>query len=685
MSQEKVLKTLEDLGFTQSDARVYIFLSKRGPQKGSVIAKFLKIPRQTLYFTITNLQKKGLVTASLQRPAKFSVVPFDKVLDMFVKAKLEEAQRMQINKNELLSDWQSIALPETEETSAKFTVIEGRNNIYSKIQQMLEETERKVDFITNVTGLLRADEFGLFDATLSLATKIKVRFLTEISEKNISNLKILYNKKLNSRLNIEGRIPDLGSNLFPSMVIRDDAEVLFLITSKEDSSVPIQDNLCLWTNCKSLVQAFRGIFEELWDNSTDIQKKIVEIETGEPSPKTCIIKDMNNARKRFEEVVNSAKQEILVVTSAGLIKFWKNIVQKESPVERDVATKIMAPITSDNLSVVQEMLKCCSVRHVSPGYLESTIIDGKHLFQTKKESSIDGEKSRDIPDFKNTFYTTDPEYVEKMRNMLLAVWDNARSPSILTLDISTYLPVQRFLPVSDEEYSFSKSDSPYRKMTTFVEEKPGTMNTKILDGIINATKYPAKNWPRDILREYGSGASAVIHPPQHFNLPDMLVFVRNYNKQSSFGQEEFLLVYTSTSDVYLPAAFVTDNPRRLDVKNAFYKGTAIHNNIQLVKRDQLQVRVHGNTVFAGWSVPIPIHSGPYVLPPSCILFEGYGKLKTGELTFKIPSGEKRTLEYNGYDAFVTLFHPASKYAGPGTTGTISRDLITTTYPPAAVQ
>jgi len=49
----------------------------------------------------------------------------------------------------------------------------------------------------------------------------------------------------------------------------------------------------------------------------------------------------------------------------------------------------------------------------------------------------------------------------------------------------------------------------------------------------------------------------------------------------------------------------------------------------------------------------------------------------------MPSGSTTVVESNGFDAFATFFHPASKYAGSGTEATISRDLILTTYPPSA--
>jgi hypothetical protein len=80
-------------------------------------------------------------------------------------------------------------------------------------------------------------------------------------------------------------------------------------------------------------------------------------------------------------------------------------------------------------------------------------------------------------------------------------------------------------------------------------------------------------------------------------------------------------------------------------------------------------------------VPIPLLLPSYVLPPSCLLFEGYSKLKTGVAEFDYPSGVKLTAEYIGIDSFVTFFHPSSKYSGPGTDGIFGRDIVVTVYPP----
>ena len=89
----------------------------------------------------------------------------------------------------------------------------------------------------------------------------------------------------------------------------------------------------------------------------------------------------------------------------------------------------------------------------------------------------------------------------------------------------------------------------------------------------------------------------------------------------------------------------------------------------------MQIRVHGNTLFAGWTVPIPLYPSEHVLPPACVLIEGYGDIKTDAYRIIEPSGAEVKVKQNGFDAFVTFMHPSSKYSGPGTDGFLIRDFF----------
>jgi sugar-specific transcriptional regulator TrmB len=426
MSQEKVLKTLANLGFADWDAKVYVLLAKRGPIKARDAAKALKISKQRLYPLLKKLQSKGIVNSTLERPARFTAVEFEKVLDSFLKARMEQARRIQKNKKEILADWQSITIAERDSSPAKFTVIEGRSHVYSKIQQMIQDTREKLSFVTTVHNIARADQYGLFDAAINhpLKSKIRFRFLSELSNQNAKAMKALLEKIPKANFDIKGKAPDLGLKLCPRMVIKDEAEAMFFIDPKE-GEFSGKDDVCLWTNCKSLVHGFLAMFEDLWLKATDIEKKIATIETGKPTPKGHIISDARIAYEKYQEALHAAKEEIIMTTSAkGLVDYLKDIPLLKKLVERGVSIKIMAPIEGKNVEAVQQLLKFCKVRNISPSYQETTIIDGKYLFQFNKPPS-DQEKheKREInTNFKDTFHTNDLEYVEKTKNMLNRIW-----------------------------------------------------------------------------------------------------------------------------------------------------------------------------------------------------------------------------------------------------------------------
>jgi sugar-specific transcriptional regulator TrmB len=689
VGEETIEKALKNFGLTETEAEVYIFLAKHGVLKIREIARQMKKDRAQVLRILKSLQSKGLVEATLEVPTRYTAVSFERVIDSRIKAKRDEAALIESTKNELLSYWKKIGKTPLEPSLEKFVVIEGERKIYPKIAQMIKETKNQFLSVSTVADLARGIQFGIFEEMVghSLKQKVQFRFVTEVSKQNVGGVKSLLKRILKTEVNIKGRNPDLGLSLFPRMVIRDNEEIVFFI--KPRSASEELNDLCLWTNCTDLVQAFTVVFEDMWRNSTDIQTKISEVETGIRATKeTYIISDAETARKKYDETVDSAKKEIIVTTSSqGLSEICKNEHILNGWIQKGIVVKIMAPVTSENMGIVQHLSKQHEVRHIPVGYLATTIVDGKHLFQFKSSWS-EQEAHEPRLYFENAFYTNDSECVTKTRNMLNDVWRNALTPSAITLESALKPPMPEVVPLSDKEHGWSRSDSAYQKMIHTVVETQGTITEKgVLNKIINAKKYPV-NWPKDPIMFYGSSGTVAIHPPESLKLPDMMIWVHHYNKQSSFGALDFLVVYlwreTPKGYTYVPVVRVIDddqNPKGKDFGNAVFAGTPAGQNVQTVKKDELQIRVHGNTLFAGWTVPIKLFPAHYVLPPSCILLEGYGKLHTGIVDYAYPSGVKTHVELNGYDSFVTFFHPESKYSGPGTDGTIGRDIIVTMYPP----
>jgi sugar-specific transcriptional regulator TrmB len=680
LTEEAIARVLTSSALTEKEAEVYIFLAKHDAMKFTEIVKLVAKDKSQVFQIIKKLQAKGFVESTNEFPTRFTAVPFENVINSIIGAKQKEVAFIQKSKKELLDYLKQKHKVESEPLLEKFVVIKGDKEIYSRISKLILDTKHELLAGTTIPGLLRADRFGIFDVAFHhpLGSQIHYRFLTELSKQNLKTVKDILKRTPKTNFNLKTRNPDLGLSLFPRMVSRDGEEILFFITPRTSGAE--RDDVCLWTNCKSLIQAFTVVFEGLWNNSTDTNEKITEIETGKPTPTARVISDTRVTLETRIEVMGSAEEEIMMMTSSkGIIESWKHIALLKEWIERGVSIKIMAPITYENLQAAHDLSKYVAVKHVPTSILDITVVDGKRLLQSQ---AFTNQNPASAPHF----YTDNLEYVGKAKNMLNDIWKNAPVPSAMTLNSIINPSVPAVAPIPEEEHAWSRPDGPYQKISHGVKETIGVISEKdVLNKIINAKKYPAKNWPKDIIKLYGSAGQAVIHPPASFKLPDMLIWAVHENKQSSFGITDRLFIYlwleTPKGHAYVPVASVTDNPINVEFEKFRFAGTPAGQNVQLLKKDDLQIRIHGNTAFAGWTKPIPLIPSKYTLPPACMLLEGYSRLKTGRLDYALPSGVKTTSEYNGFEAFVTFFHPASKYSGPGTDGTIGRDIVVTIHPP----
>jgi sugar-specific transcriptional regulator TrmB len=97
-----------NLGLSQTDTEVYVFLATKGSQRARDIATALKTYNRKIYRSLKSLQNKEIVNATLEHPAHFSAIPFDKVLSLLIEAHMEEVRYIEQNKKEILSHWNSM-------------------------------------------------------------------------------------------------------------------------------------------------------------------------------------------------------------------------------------------------------------------------------------------------------------------------------------------------------------------------------------------------------------------------------------------------------------------------------------------------------------------------------------------------------------------------------------------------
>jgi sugar-specific transcriptional regulator TrmB len=423
MSQRRILETIVGLGFSEKDAEVYVFLAKKGSRKARDIMITLKMNKAQLYRSLRNLQSRGLVDSTLECPARFSAVSFDKVLDLFIKAKKDDARNVEENRDSTLALWNSMVVSESSAFPDRFMVVEGSSYIFSKIKQMIGTAKKEILLSTSGLGIVRAEGADIFQSLID--QNVPFRILTNVSSQNLAAIKRATAEMKICTSPCSGRHVDLAEKVFPMFVLKDEDEVVFFISSQSEESTEVPAPAGLWTNNPALVRAFRTFFEQMWIDAVDFDRKLDELENGHAVPETVLIRDAEVAQQRFLELVSSAQEEIIIMTSSkGLIKVLDNPSMLEDWRKRRVSVRIMAPITSENFASAQALTKFCKIRQISVSYLSVAIVDGKHLFNFR--TPLQEEDPYELMNyFGSSFYTNDPEYVRGRVKLLNDVWKNS--------------------------------------------------------------------------------------------------------------------------------------------------------------------------------------------------------------------------------------------------------------------
>lgn len=673
LKQEKIEKSLHDFGLSKKEAEVYVFLAKYGPISSGQLNKQLKLNRGQVYRILKGLQKKNLLEASLEYPTRYTAVSFETVINSLIKSKKEEVLRIEESKQELLSDWKQIRQIELENSLEKFSVIEGTKKIQNKLSQMIQETNNSFSMALTVSDVGKAEQFGVFDYFYHHPRKSKIdfRILAQKVKQNLNASKILA-EKIKSTIDFRGLDSSLGAPNFSRMAIRDNAEIVLFISGKNKQPFNKKKEVCLSTNCASIIEAFSGIFENLWKNSAKVTDLIVGTDSLKTMNRTQIITNPKTAEETYNEILESAKQEILLVTSSeGLVRLSKNNRQLKQWQNQGLSIRILATIINENLEATQKLLKYSEVKHIPLGYFETTIIDKKHLFRfeypTQSKEVIKGKLN-----FENVFYTTDFDYIAKTTDLLHDLWRKTRTVSsqnaraiiepqktvTARTDSNTPVSLNKTRLVLNKKYLLQSKLS--KKIVLEKIEKEKTLSKK----------HPNTKW-YETVRLFGSRAFAVIRPPDYFNLPDMVIGVIHNTEESSFGVENSVffmsLIETPNGFSYVPVTVIQDrdNFQSVATKKANLKGSPASENIIVFKNNELQVQIKGKTLFAGWTKPVPLGLLGTTLPPCCILFEGYGDSQPRAFNSCFPSGRKHEIWYLTGDSFVSFYHPQEKFIGSG--------------------
>ena len=260
MSVDQLQDQLAKFGLTGNQSKVYIYLGKYGSKSAPEVCKALKLPRTETYHLLTALQNKGIVSATFQHPIKFKAVPLDKAVWILVNAEKERIKGLEKQEKDIHELWEQI--PEfhnqkTEDKEDKFQVLQGINQVQSKIIEMVDNAKKEFLVFGSEKDYLRFYHADFLEPLQK--SKLDYKLLSSCSDKtNYVFDDIDRNKVKKLGKDVEDKL---------CFMVRDNEEVIIFM---KNATFPTQQSVAMWTDSSAIVYSMKLLFGNTWSKSKHI-------------------------------------------------------------------------------------------------------------------------------------------------------------------------------------------------------------------------------------------------------------------------------------------------------------------------------------------------------------------------------------------------------------------------------
>ncbi|MCV0398892.1 MAG: TrmB family transcriptional regulator [Nitrosarchaeum sp.] len=283
-SVEKINKILLQYGLTPNQSKIYIHLTKSGEKTASELSKNLKIPRTETYHLLNSLEQKGIIFSIFGKPSRFNSIPINEAVTVLINNEKKRISDLESKKDTILSLWNT--LPEIgkqndDSEDNRFQILQGRNPILVKIEQMTKTANECIHILGSETNFIRFYHTDFVEFLKNV--KVRLEILTTFSEKGnyvFEGLELENIKKL-----------DESHKENFSFIIKDDSEVLFFINNPES------EFMAIWTDSRSFVMTLESLFRLIWRKSIFVLEK----------------DDSSTIENEFEHRLREIEQEKLIL------------------------------------------------------------------------------------------------------------------------------------------------------------------------------------------------------------------------------------------------------------------------------------------------------------------------------------------------------------------------------------
>jgi sugar-specific transcriptional regulator TrmB len=256
---EKAIATLQELGLTLLQAKVYVALINHGTLSVGDLSKFSKVHRTDVYLVVKELEKNGLLERIIANPMMFKAMPLKEVVDLLLQMRSKENRQIRKEAAELKRMYKAEIRGEKDTGESKFSLIPARR-VVDRIRETIDQTLKNVDQV--ITSMRFTREMLAFAENMEKSWSRGVRWRIAIHEEENEafwdNVKFCRSNKLcQIRFVVNPPLDVMG--------IYDQKEIFIIANPK----LGLARSPALWSNNPELIYIASDHFERVWSQGTD--------------------------------------------------------------------------------------------------------------------------------------------------------------------------------------------------------------------------------------------------------------------------------------------------------------------------------------------------------------------------------------------------------------------------------
>lgn len=174
---DEYFSTMEELGLSPSQARVYLALVKSKNLTASGIHNACGVARPDVYRVLGELEKAGLVEKIISRPKNFHAISIEECLSTLLQRRITKTLTLQKKALKLTQTLGGKTGSEEPCEKFGFILIEGRDAVYAKAERMIKSAQQSIWFLGFTRRMLAWLSNSLPSMEKALARNVEVKMI----------------------------------------------------------------------------------------------------------------------------------------------------------------------------------------------------------------------------------------------------------------------------------------------------------------------------------------------------------------------------------------------------------------------------------------------------------------------------------------------------------------------------